>query len=93
MLADDDKLKVLRRLRRIGGQLQGVQSMIDEERYCIDVLTQISAARAALAQVSKVMLKSHIDTCVTTAFRNNDEKARQQKIDELVRVFEKNCNC
>ena len=67
--------------------------MVDEDRYCVDILLQISAARAALAKVSKLLLESHVRTCVANAFRSEDESARQEKIAELIRVFEKNCNC
>ncbi len=82
------------RLKRVSGQVAGIQRMVDEDRYCVDVLMQISAARAALAKVSKLLLESHIQTCVRGAFESNDAKERAAKIDELVRVFEKNCsNC
>jgi DNA-binding FrmR family transcriptional regulator len=91
VLNESQKSDVEARLRRISGQVEGVQRMVISDRYCVDVLTQIAAARAALAKVSKLLLESHIQTCVASAFESDDEAARQDKIDELVRVFEKNC--
>lgn len=83
--AKDD---VAARLKRIGGQIAGIQRMVDEDRYCIDVAMQLSAARAALAKVAKIVLASHIETCVLEASAAAP-KDRQQKIDELVRLFER----
>jgi DNA-binding FrmR family transcriptional regulator len=93
MMSPDTKEKVEARLKRVAGQVSGIQKMVEDDRYCIDVLMQISAARAALAKVSKMLLESHIQTCVTGAFESDDEDDRTAKIAELVRVFEKNCNC
>ena len=89
----DTKKKVEARLKRVAGQVAGIQRMVDSDRYCVDVLMQISAARAALAKVSKMLLESHIQTCVSAAFKSEDEDDRSAKIQELVRVFEKNCSC
>ena len=93
MMTPETKEKVEARLMRIAGQVSGIQRMVEGDRYCVDVLMQISAARAALAKVSKMLLDSHIQTCVTGAFESNDEDERAAKIAELVRVFEKNCSC
>jgi DNA-binding FrmR family transcriptional regulator len=81
------------RLKRVNGQVEGIRRMVESERYCVDVLLQISAARAALAQVSKILLEAHIQTCVAGAFESDDAEQREAKIAELVRVFEKNCSC
>jgi len=93
MMSPDTKEKAEARLKRVAGQVSGIQKMVEDDRYCVDVLMQISAARAALAKVSKMLLESHIQTCVTGAFESDDEDDRTAKIAELVRVFEKNCNC
>lgn len=93
MMTSETKEKVEARLKRVAGQVSGIQKMVEDDRYCVDVLIQISAARAALAKVSKMLLESHIRTCVTTAFESDDEEDRAAKIAELVRVFEKNCSC
>lgn len=81
------------RLSRLAGQVAGIQKMVEEDRYCVDVLMQISAARAALGKVSQLLLESHINTCVTGAFEGKNAVDRKAKIEELVRVFDKNCNC
>ncbi|MCB9545301.1 MAG: metal-sensitive transcriptional regulator [Myxococcales bacterium] len=78
------------RLKRVAGQVAGIQRMVDDGRYCVDVLVQIAAARAALAKVGKVLLESHIQTCVADAFTSDDEEIRAERIAELVRIFEKN---
>lgn len=93
MMSTETKEKVEARLKRVAGQVSGIERMVEDDRYCVDVLMQISAARAALAKVSKMLLESHIETCVTEAFESDDEHDRAAKIEELVRVFDKNCSC
>ncbi len=93
MMSSETKEKVEARLKRVAGQVSGIQRMVEDDRYCVDILLQISAARAALAKVSKMLLESHIQTCVTGAFESEDAEDREAKIAELVRVFEKNCSC
>ncbi|MEZ4429492.1 MAG: metal-sensitive transcriptional regulator [Nannocystaceae bacterium] len=93
MMSPKTKQNVEARLKRVAGQVAGVQRMVDEDRYCVDVLLQISAARAALAKVSKLLLESHIQTCVQGAFSSDKPKERAAKIEELVRVFDKHCSC
>jgi len=87
-----DKCKVrdaaLRRIGRISGQIAGLRRMIEDGRYCVDVLTQIKAAEAALHSLAKVILRNHLETCVTEAFESDDAGDRREKIDELTRVFE-----
>ena len=92
-MKDDTKEQVLTRLRKIAGQVEGIERMVQQDRYCVDVMLQVSAARAALAKVSKLVLEAHIQTCVTDAFRSDDRDAREAKIEELVRLFDKNCRC
>ena len=75
------------RLRRIEGQVQGLQRMIAADASCTDILLQISAVQGALAQVQKLLLGRHIETCVTDALRSGSRLDRQRKIDELVEVF------
>jgi CsoR family transcriptional regulator, copper-sensing transcriptional repressor len=78
----------LNRLARIEGQVRGVRNMVEEDRYCIDILTQINAARAALDRVEQEVLREHLRTCVTHAFHNGSLRDRQQKIDELIKVLD-----
>ena len=78
--------KVLSRLRRIAGQVEGIARMIEEDRYCVDVLLQIAAAQAALGQAGNLVLRSHVETCVADAFTRGKTAERTQKIDELMDV-------
>lgn len=87
MLNEETKSKVRGRLRRIEGQVQGLQRMIDHDTYCVDVLLQISAVQGALEQVQKLLLGRHIESCVTDALRSGSKSERQQKVDELLEVF------
>jgi DNA-binding FrmR family transcriptional regulator len=75
----ENKQKVLARLRRIEGQVRGITKMVEEERYCIDVLTQVAAAKAALESVSVTLLSDHMQHCVADAIKTGDgtEKVRE----------------
>jgi len=75
------------RLARIKGQVRAVQKMIDEDRYCIDVVRQTRAAQSALASLERLILKDHIDTCVQHALEGDDLDARRDKVEELVAVL------
>lgn len=87
MIEQNTKKKTLARLKKVEGQVRGIQKMIEERRYCIDVVMQLTAAEAALHSVSEIILKNHLETCVLSAFRSDDSKDRQAKIDELMRVY------
>ena len=77
------------RLNRIAGQVQGVARMIEEDRYCIDVLNQIAAVKAALGKVESAVLKQHAACCVAEAIASGDEQEQRQKFSELVDLIEK----
>jgi CsoR family transcriptional regulator, copper-sensing transcriptional repressor len=83
---EEEKRELATRLNRIEGQIRGIQKMIDEDRYCIDVLTQVSAARAALDKIALQLLKSHTRGCIADAIRN---ERGDKAIDELVLVLDK----
>jgi len=85
----DNKSQLLARLNRIEGQVRGVTRMIEEGRYCIDVLTQISAVRAALAKVESEMLKSHLSHCIEGAITSGDEDDQRAKARELIELLER----
>jgi len=87
VLNEETKGKARGRLRRIEGQVQGLQRMIDADAYCVDVLLQISAVQGALEQVQKLLLGRHIESCVADALRSGSKSERQQKVDELLDVF------
>jgi DNA-binding FrmR family transcriptional regulator len=78
--------EVVRRLKNIVGQVEGIRRMVESEKYCIDILTQVSAVRAALNSAGLVILKRHIENCVTDAIESGGEN-KQQVIDELMTVF------
>jgi CsoR family transcriptional regulator, copper-sensing transcriptional repressor len=72
------------RLRRIEGQVRGIQRMVDDDRYCIDILTQINAARAAMEGVALLLLRDHTEHCVTDAIRAGDGTAKVRELSDAV---------
>ncbi len=76
-----------KRLRRIEGQVRGIARMIDEDRYCIDILTQVQAVRAALKRVEDEILQDHVEHCVEHAIASGDRSEQRTKITELVEVL------
>ena len=76
-----------RRLGRIEGQVRGISRMVEEDRYCIDIITQISAVRAALRRVEEAILKDHVAHCVEHAIASGDAKEQRKKVAELMEVF------
>jgi DNA-binding FrmR family transcriptional regulator len=89
---DDTKERARARLGRIAGQVNGIQRMVAEDRYCVDVLIQIAAVQAALGEVGRVILSGHFEHCVTDAMRSRDPRERRKKIDELLQVFSRFCH-
>jgi DNA-binding FrmR family transcriptional regulator len=83
----DTKDASLKRLARIEGQVRGVSKMITEDRYCIDVVRQVQAIKAALSGLEKVVLDDHLETCVDRALTSDDVKDRREKVEELVAVL------
>ena len=88
-LKRDNQPKLLNRLHRIEGQVRGVARMLEEGRYCIDVLTQIQAIRAALTRVESEMLKDHLDHCIESAIVSGDVDEQRQKASELIQLLER----
>jgi DNA-binding FrmR family transcriptional regulator len=82
-----DRAQLQNRLRRIEGQVRGVQNMLDEDRYCIDVLTQIRAVRAALARVESLLLKDHLNHCIEHAITSGDAVEQRRKAAELIELL------
>tara|TARA_R110002167_G_scaffold139241_1_gene326708 strand:+ start:154 stop:429 length:276 start_codon:yes stop_codon:yes gene_type:complete len=78
------KPKVINRLNRIEGQVRGIGRMVEDDRYCVDVLTQIQAVRAALLRVESEVLKDHLDHCVMGAMTGEDPVNRKAKAAELI---------
>lgn len=85
----DTKTAKTNRLNRISGQVRGVAQMIEDDRYCIDILHQISAIKSALARVESQVLKDHAACCVNEAIASGDETEQRAKFEELVELLEK----
>jgi CsoR family transcriptional regulator, copper-sensing transcriptional repressor len=81
---DVTKAEVTKRLRRIEGQVGGLLRMVENDRYCVDVLTQISAVRAALHKVEENILRDHVSHCVADAFTSGDVADQRHKVEELI---------
>ncbi len=82
----DIKTRSLKRLRRIEGQVRGLQKMVEEERYCADVLTQLSSVHEALRGVAREVMRNHLKHCATTAIRSGDTSA-EEMYDELLELM------
>jgi CsoR family transcriptional regulator, copper-sensing transcriptional repressor len=84
-----DKDALLKRLRRIEGQVRGIEKMVEEDRYCIDILTQLSAVSSALENVGLRVLDDHVQHCVAGAMASGDERAAQEKTAELLAAVQR----
>lgn len=84
----DTRKHSLSRLNRIGGQVRGIARMIEQDRYCVDVVTQIAAVRAGLKRVSDDLLKDHLATCVENAIQSGNRKEQRTKLAELLNLLE-----
>ena len=84
-----NKPKLLNRLSRIEGQVRGVARMVEEGRYCIDVLTQLQAVRAAVTKVETEMLKDHLGHCIEGAIVSGDKAEQRRKASELIELLER----
>jgi len=84
-----NKANLQNRLNRVEGQIRGIGRMVEEDRYCIDILTQLQAVRAAMAKVEQELLREHIDHCVSAAFASGDANEQRQKADELVAILQR----
>lgn len=83
----DDKKKLASRLARIEGQVRGIARMIEDDRYCIDVITQVQAVMSALRGVESLVLKDHVAHCVEHAIASGDKTTQRQQIAELLQVL------
>ena len=82
-----EKDATIRRLNRIEGQVRGISRMIEEERYCMDILQQTQAIKSAFGKVEDAILKDHAATCVASAIESGDESDQRKKFAELVDLF------
>lgn len=86
-MRDETKRKADARLARIGGQISAVRKMVADDRYCIDVVRQVQAARAALSSLEALIIDDHVDTCVQHALEDGDTTERRDKVTELVSIL------
>ena len=85
----DNKNDIQKRLRRVEGQVRGLQRMVDNDEYCIDILTQVSAATKALQSVALALLDEHLRHCVTDATRSGDDEESERIITEASQAIER----
>jgi DNA-binding FrmR family transcriptional regulator len=79
-----------RRLSRIEGQIRGIQRMVEEDRYCADILTQVTSAQEALRAVARALMRNHLTHCATHAIRTGSTEERQEMYNELLEMIYKN---
>jgi CsoR family transcriptional regulator, copper-sensing transcriptional repressor len=84
-----DKAGLRNRLNRIEGQVRGIAKMIDEDRYCIDILTQLQAIRSALGRVENALIKDHLEQCVVGAIVSGDADEQRAKAQELIELLDR----
>ncbi|MCG8501493.1 MAG: metal-sensitive transcriptional regulator [Firmicutes bacterium] len=83
------KEDIMKRLRRIEGQVKGIQRMVDEEKYCVDILVQITAVRSAINKVGGIILENHSRTCIKNALKKEDGETEVDELINLVLKFMK----
>ncbi|WP_158912643.1 metal-sensing transcriptional repressor [Caulobacter sp. S45] len=86
-MTSETKTTITTRLARIEGQVRGLSQMVEDGRYCLDVVAQVRAARAALAKVEQVILADHLGSCVEQAILSGDPEQQRRKVAELIEVF------
>jgi len=87
-VSNDKKQDLVRRLKSVEGHIRGIERMVEEDAYCVDVVNQILAVQRALKKVSALVLDQHLHACVTHAIRGNDDAAKERVLGELMEVFE-----
>lgn len=86
---NNDKEAIIKRLNRIEGQVKGIQKMVEDERYCVDILVQISAIRSAINRVGNIILENHIKGCVSNSIKDGDTQESEELISELMETINK----
>ncbi|MEE2897462.1 MAG: metal-sensitive transcriptional regulator [Gemmatimonadota bacterium] len=87
-MGDEKKFAIVRRLKSVEGHVRGVERMVQDDAYCIDIVNQVLAIQRALKKVSSLLLDKHLHHCVTTAIQGTDDAEKEQVLGELVQVFE-----
>lgn len=86
---NEEKKKIINRLKRVEGQVRGIQKMVEEDRYCVDILVQISAIQSALKQVGYTVTERHINHCVSDAIKSGEGQETIQELMEVLKHFSK----
>lgn len=86
-----DHKQEISRINRIEGQVRGIKGMVEDDKYCIDIITQIKAVRSALKSVEFIILEKHLNCCVKEAACSNDKRDIDEKIDELMKLIKSTC--
>lgn len=87
MMDEATRTDITRRLASAAGHIKGIERMVQDDAYCIDVIRQIQAVQAALSKVNTMMLDNHLHTCVTTAIQGDDADERERMLEEITSVF------
>ena len=87
MMSENQKARVTARLKKIEGQVRGLQKMVADDRYCMDILTQTRSVFAALRAVEDLIMENHMNTCVADAIRSNNPEEQHEKIGEVMSVL------
>lgn len=87
MLDSIQKKQLAKRMNYLTGHLNAVKTMLEEDRYCIDIIRQNQAVMAALGKVNEIILKAHLETCVTRAIESHDKKEREKVFEEIIEVY------
>ncbi len=88
-MREDRRVEVVRRLKSVAGHLKGVEKMVEEDAYCIDLINQIQAIQAALTKVNMQILDDHLHGCLATAIRGDDADERERMLGEVATLFER----
>ena len=86
-MADYDKIALVNRLKSIAGHVSGIANMLEQDRYCIDLIQQIQATQAALDKVNRIILDNHLHHCVITAIQGDDPAERERVLSEISAIF------
>lgn len=89
MMNDDQKNEVIKRLNRVEGQVRGVVNMINDNRYCVDILTQTKAIKSAMEKIDSLIIEQHLNTCVVNAMESGNKEEKDSKIKEIITLFSK----
>ncbi len=89
MVSSEEKEDLIKRLNRIEGQVRGIVKMLNDDRYCIDILTQTKAIKSAVDKVDNIIVKQHLNRCVVNAVESGNSEEKDKKITEIINLFSK----